>query len=408
MSTSTSSSPAAAFYDVLIVGAGHAGANAAIALRQRKFAGRIGLLWEESGLPYERPPLSKDYLAGERTAERLLIRPHQFWDTQQIELLPARKAAALDAQAHRLQLADGGSIGYRQLIWAAGGRARRLSCEGAGLHGVHTVRSQQDVDLLRRDLVTAQRIAVVGGGYVGLEVAATLRKIDKPVFVLEQADRLLARVAGDFVSRFYRVQHERHGVEIRLASAVARLEGRAGRVNGVRLASGDILAADLVIAGIGIEPVTEPLIQAGARGSDGVDVDSACRTSLPGVFAIGDCAAVESSLQPGSRQRIESVQNALHQAQVVARCIVGEAPPVATVPWFWSDQFDLRLQSVGLSRHHDCQIVRGSPDDRSFSVVYLRQGKVIAVDCINSPRDFSAGKALVAEGAIWAPATRDA
>ncbi|MEO8316443.1 MAG: FAD-dependent oxidoreductase [Pseudomonadota bacterium] len=403
MSTSISSSKAEPCYDVLVVGAGHAGANVAIALRQRKFAGRIGLLWEESGLPYERPPLSKDYLAGERPAERLLIRPRQFWDSQQIELLPARSAAALDASAHRLQLVDGESIGYRQLVWAAGGRARRLSCAGADLRGVHTVRSQQDVDQLRMELVSAGGVVVIGGGYIGLEVAATLCKLGKPVLVMEQAGRLLARVAGETVAQFYRTQHERHGVDIRLASAIAGIEGHEGRVVAVRLASGERVPTSIAIVGIGIEPITAPLIAAGAMGRDGVDVDSACRTSVADVFAIGDCAAQKNTLVPGGRVRIESVQNAMHQAQIVARFIVGEAPPAAAVPWFWSDQFDLRLQTVGISRHHDGHVVRGSPDSGSFSVIYLREEKVIALDCINSPRDFSAGKALVAAGATWGP-----
>jgi 3-phenylpropionate/trans-cinnamate dioxygenase ferredoxin reductase component len=383
--------------DVLIVGAGHAGAQAALSLRQRKFAGRIALLWDEAGLPYERPPLSKDYLAGLRTDERLLLRPAPLWDAQRIDLLPARRVVAVDPGAHVVHLADGASIAYAKLIWAAGGRARALACEGATLAGVHTLRSRDDALALRADLATARDVAVVGGGYIGLEVAATLVKQGRSVTVVEAQDRVLARVAGPLLSRFYEDEHRRHGVSLRLGVGVTSLAGDEGRVTGVRLADGSWQPADVVVVGIGIVPAVAPLVAAGAAGDNGIDVDGDCRTSLPDVFAIGDCAAQSCAAAGGQRLRLECVQNAVDQAGIVARVLTGGGPPAAPpVPWFWSDQYDLRLQTAGVSAGHDDCVLRGDPATRSFSLVYLRDGRVIAADCVNAPRDFMQAKAMVA------------
>lgn len=387
------------YFDVLIVGAGHAGAHAAASLRQGGFAGSIALLGDEPDLPYERPPLSKEYLAGDKPWERILIRPATYWSDKAIVLLPGRRVVRVDAATRSVSLADGVEIEYGELVWAAGGRARTLSCEGADLAGIHTIRTRADVDRLRGELEAASRVVVIGGGYIGLEAAAGLTKYGKAITVLEGQDRVLARVAGEPLSRFYEREHRAHGVDLRLGVGVTSLTGEDGRVTGVRLVDWETVPADLVIVGIGILPEVEPLLAAGAAGTNGVDVDAGCATSLPHIHAAGDCAAHENAFAGGGRIRLESVQNAHDQAAVVAKRLLGEAANYEATPWFWSNQYDLKLQTVGLSTGHDELVVRGDPGLRSFSVVYLRQGRVCALDCVNATKDFVQGKALVNAGA---------
>lgn len=387
-------------YDVVIVGAGHSGAQTAISLRQAGFDGSIALIGEEPELPYERPPLSKDYLSGEKSFDRLLIRPAHFWADKRIALLLGQKAVAVDADTKNLMLDDQSIIGYGNLVWAAGGAPRRLTCEGHNLARVHYVRTRADVDALLNELPSVEHVAVIGGGYIGLEAASGLRKFGKAVTLFEAADRLLARVAGEAVSAFYADVHRAHGVDVRTGVAIDQLVGENGRVSGVR-AGGAVFPADLVVVGIGIVPAVEPLISAGAAAGNGVWVDAQCRTSLPGVYAIGDCAAHESSFAHGARVRIESVQNANDMASVVAASLSGSPKPYTATPWFWSNQYDLRLQTVGLSINHDQAVLRGAPDTGSFSVVYLRSGKVVALDCVNSVKDYVQGRKLV-EGAVAA------
>lgn len=390
-------------YDVAIVGTGHGGAQAAIQLRQLGFEGSVALIGREPDLPYERPPLSKEYLAGEKPFERILFRPPAFWPERGIELLRGREIVAIDPARRRLTCAGGGTIGYGDLIWAAGGEPRRLTCPGAELRGVHVIRSRADVDAIRAELPGARRIAVVGGGYVGLEAAAVLRKLGLEVTVVEALDRVLARVAGEPLSRFYEARHRAEGVDVRLGARIAALEGE-GRVSALRLDGGERIGCDLVLAGIGIEPAAGPLRAAGAAGADGVDVDEHCRTSLPHVFAIGDCAAHVSRFAGGARVRLESVQNAHEMAATAARFLAGQPKPYESVPWFWSNQYDLRLQTVGLSSGHDGTVLRGDPAEGAFSLVYLREGRVIALDCVNSVRDYAQGRRLVEGGARIAPA----
>jgi 3-phenylpropionate/trans-cinnamate dioxygenase ferredoxin reductase subunit len=391
-------------YDVLIVGAGHAGAQAAIALRQQKFTGTIGLLGDEPGIPYERPPLSKDYLSGAKPFERLLIRPPAFWTERAISLLPDRRVRAVDPQANTVSLGDDTVIGYGSLIWATGGSPRRLTCAGHDVRGVHAVRSRTDVDRMIAELPYVTRVVVIGGGYIGLEAAAVLTTLGKHVTVLEAQDRVLARVAGVPLSRFFEAEHRAHGVEIRLGAAVSCIEARDGAAIGVRLADDTILACEMVIVGIGIEPAVVPLLAAGAAGGNGVMVDAVCRTSLPDIYAIGDCAAHASRYAAGATIRLESVQNANDQAAIVAKLLTGTTEPYEAVPWFWSHQYDLKLQTVGLSSGHDAAILRGDPATRAFSVIYLRDGAVIALDCVNSTRDYVQGRALVERGAVVDPA----
>lgn len=390
--------------DVVIVGGGHGGAQAAIALRQNGFAGSILLIGRETDIPYERPPLSKEYLAREKTFERICIRPAQFWADKQVTLALGREVVALDAAAKSVTLGDGATVGYGALIWATGGDPRRLTCAGADLAGVHAVRTRADADRLMAELdAGARRAVVIGGGYIGLEAAAVLTKFGAHVTLLEALPRVLARVAGEALSQFYQDDHRAHGVDLRTNVAVDCLEGADGKVTGVRLADGTVLPADLVIVGIGIIPCVEPLLAAGAVGGNGVNVDEHCRTSLRDVYAIGDCAAHANGFADGATIRLESVQNANDMATTAAKAIVGDPIPYKATPWFWSNQYDLKLQTVGLSTGHDQAILRGDPATRSFSVLYLKQGRLIALDCVNMVKDYVQGRKLVEAGAVIAP-----
>jgi 3-phenylpropionate/trans-cinnamate dioxygenase ferredoxin reductase subunit len=390
-------------YDVLIVGAGHGGAQAAIALRQGKFAGTIAIIGEEPDLPYERPPLSKEYLAGDKPFERILIRQPSFWEERRVEMLLGRRVVSIDAVAHIVTTADGATIGYGVLIWAAGGTARRLSCEGHDLTGVHTVRTRADVDRMIGELPDVTNAVVIGGGFIGLEAAAVLTKFGKSVTLLEALDRVMARVAAPDLSRFFENEHRAHGVDLRLGVAVESITGE-GKVTGVRLADGSVLPADMVVVGIGIVPAIAPLVAAGVEGGNGVRVNAQCRTSLPDIFAIGDCALHSNRFAGGVEVRLESVQNATDQATVAAKTILGEEVSYGAVPWFWSNQYDLKLQTIGLSIGYDQAILRGNPTTRSFSVVHLKDGRVVALDCVNSTKDYVQGRKLVESGATIDPA----
>ena len=386
-------------YDVLIVGGGHGGAQAAIALRQAKFEGSIAIVGDEAEHPYERPPLSKDYFAGDKAFERILIRPPTFWGERNIDMLLGKRVDAVDAAAHSVTTSDGNVIGYGQMIWATGGSPRWLQCDGANLPGVHYVRNRRDVDGILGGLDDVAEVAIIGGGYIGLEAAAVLSKMGKKVVLLEAMKRVLARVAGEPLSRFYEAEHRAHGVDVRLGVQVTAIEGEE-RVTGVKLAD-DVIPAQLVIVGIGIIPSVGALLTAGAAGGGGVDVDEYCRTSLPDIFAIGDCAAHANDFAGGAVMRVESVQNANDMANAVAKSICGESTIYRAVPWFWSNQYDLRLQTVGLSVDYDATVLRGDPATRSFSVIYLKHGKVIALDCVNMVKDYVQGKALVIGGSVF-------
>lgn len=387
-------------FDCLIVGAGHAGAQAAILLRQLNYAGSVGVIGAETVMPYERPPLSKDYLAGEKPFERILLRPPAFWGERGIDMALGERVTAVDPMAHSVRTTAGRDIGYGKLIWAGGGAARPLSCPGASAMGLFTVRSHADADGLMALLPNARRFVVIGGGYIGLEAAAVLTKLGKQVTLVEAQNRLLSRTAGADISDFYAAEHRAHGVDVRLSAKVEAIETDAdNRATGVRLEGGEILPADAVIVGIGIISEVAPLLLAGAVGGDGVDIDAYCRTSLEDVYAIGDCAAHENRFARGQRLRLESVQNANDQARTAVQHILGEPAPYEALPWFWSNQYDLKLQTVGLSIGHDQALVRGDPASRSFSVVYLREGHVIALDCVNQTKDYVQGRAHILSGA---------
>jgi len=384
-------------FDVVIVGAGHGGAQVAVALRTQKFEGSIAIIGDEPELPYERPPLSKEYFAGEKEFERIQIRPAKYWDEREVTMLLNKRVVSVDPVAHSVTTDGGETIAYGKLVWATGGSPRMLPIPGGDLPGVQGVRTRADADAMKAASETASQIVVIGGGYIGLEAAAVLRKAGKPVILLEALDRVLARVAGEDLSRFYEKEHRDHGVDLRLGVQVAAIEGDS-HATGVRLGTGEVILADLVIVGIGIVPAVAPLIEAGAHGGNGVLVDHHCKTSLADIYAIGDCAAHENDFAEGAVIRLESVQNANDQANVVAKGICGDEARYHAIPWFWSNQYDLKLQTAGLSTGHDQTVLRGDIASRSFSVVYLRQGRVIALDCVNATKDYVQGRMLVTAG----------
>jgi 3-phenylpropionate/trans-cinnamate dioxygenase ferredoxin reductase subunit len=391
--------------DVVIVGAGHGGAQCAIALRQHGFEGTIAVIGREPEPPYERPPLSKEYFAREKTFDRLYIRPMAFWAEKGVEMVLSTEVTAVDPATKVLTLSDGSEMGYGSLVWATGGDPRRLSCVGAELAGVHAVRTREDCDRLMGEIDAGTRsIVVIGGGYIGLEAAAVLTKLGCNVTLLEALPRVLARVAGPELSAFYEKEHRDHGVDLRTGVVVDSLEGDGAKVTGVRLADGSVLPAEAVIVGIGIVPAVGPLIAAGAAGGNGVDVDEYCRTSLPDVYAIGDCAAFACDYAGGSVMRVESVQNANDMATCVAKALCGDSQPYRAFPWFWSNQYDLRLQTAGLSVGYTDTVLRGDPEARGFSVVYLKDGRVVALDCVNAVKDYVQGRKLVEAGASPDPA----
>jgi 3-phenylpropionate/trans-cinnamate dioxygenase ferredoxin reductase component len=378
--------------DVLIVGAGHGGAHAAIALRKAGFKGSLMIIDGDPSLPYERPPLSKDYLSGERTEERLLVRPESFWQSQDIRIVVGQQVNTILPGKSAVRLANEEEVSFGELIWAGGGVPRKLNCPGNTLYGIHYVRTRHDVRGLRADLAEAKRVVIIGAGYIGLECAATLAKSARHITVLEAGNRILGRVSGVVVSSFLEAQHRRHGVDIRLADQVQSIQTGVETRLIVRCQSGDCLAADLVIVGIGILPSVTPLLAAGAEGGNGVKVDSRCQTSLAGISAIGDCALHANVFAEGQWLRLESVQNATEMAGVVAAAHTGNPRHYVSVPWFWSTQFDHRIQTAGLLAGHDSTELTGDVAVCRFSVRYLKRGRLIAAECINSPREFMAVK----------------
>ena len=387
-------------YDVLIVGAGHGGGQCALNLRREGFEGSIGVVGEEPDAPYERPPLSKDYLAGEKGFDRLLLRPIEAWAEQGIDLLLGRRVEAVDATAKTVALASGESLAWGELVWAAGGRARRLALAGDALPDQHVVRTRADIDALVEGLGGATTVLIVGGGYIGLEAAAVLRKMGKAVHIAELGSRVLARVAGLAISDYFARLHRDNGVHIHFGVSVDRVErGADGALQVVELSDGERIAADALVVGIGILPNVEPLVDAGADAAlGGVVVDAQGRTSLPGVWALGDCVAYANPQAQGRTVRLESVQNALDQAGVVAKTLAGKDAAYDALPWFWSHQYGARLQTAGLSTGHDREVLRGDPASGAFSVAYLQEGRLLAVDAVNSPRDYVAARKLIPTG----------
>lgn len=380
---------------VVIVGGGQAGAECATELRRQGFEGEITLLTEEASLPYKRPPLSKAYLAGNATLEQLLVLQPAALEKQRITVRTGCRVNAIDRETRRLQLVDGEFVPYDRLVLATGGRARRLDLPGSDAANVFTLRSVADVNAIRAELAPGKRVVIIGGGFIGLEAAAVLIKQGHAVTLLEGLDRVLARVTAPPVSAFFERVHREAGVDLRLG---VRLEGFEGhpRVHKVRLADGEAIAADVVIVGIGLLPNVELAAAAGLAVDDGIVVDRFGVTSDPCIYAAGDCTRHPSDFL-GRSVRLESVQNALEQGRNVARNLMGKAEPYQMVPWFWSDQYDLKLQMVGLSTGYDQLVLRGDPStERSFAAFYLREGRLIAVDTVSQPQVFMQAKKLVA------------
>ena len=386
---------------VVIVGGGQAGAECAATLRMLGFAGPITILSEEPTHPYSRPPLSKGYLLGDVTSTDLYIRPPATYEDQRVEVRLATRATGIDrdTQTVRTDGPDGDDdVSYDWLVLATGGRARLLpDARAHAAPNVHTLRRLADIDEMRAQFTPGARLAVLGGGYVGLEVAAVARKSGLDVTVVEAGPRVLARVTLPVVSDFYERIHKEQGVDIRTCRFVDSVEvGADGRAVAVKLSDGVTLPIDLVVVGIGMEANDELAHDAGLAVDGGVVVDEFCRTEDPRILAVGDCTR-HPCAQNGGLRRVESVPNALEQAKVVAAALTGNARPYDAIPWFWSDQNDVKLQVVGLCPSHDEIIVRGSADEgRSFSLFYLKDGAIRAADVVNNPRDFMVAKKLVA------------
>ncbi|HEX6997580.1 MAG TPA: FAD-dependent oxidoreductase [Gammaproteobacteria bacterium] len=390
----------------VIVGGGQAAAQAVQTLRQAGFAGAVTVVGEEPHAPYQRPPLSKKYLAGEIARERLLIRPPSFYADKSIRLELGRRVERLDRAARRVMLDDGRSLEYDGLLLATGSRPRRLQVPGLDLAGVHYLRTLADVDAIQASLAGGGPVVLVGAGYIGLEAAAVLVQRGFDVTVLEAADRPMVRVVSPVVSAFYDECHRRAGVKLVYGATVTGFAGD-GRVRAVECADGRSFPCRTAIIGIGIEPNVELARAAGLPCADGILVDRYARTEDPAVFAAGDCTN-QPDAHGERRMRLESVPNAIHQAKVAAQGLLGQPVPYSEVPWFWSDQYDLKLQIAGLAAGHDEVAVRGDPAERRFAAYYLRDGRVIAVDAVNSPRDFLLGKKLIAsEAQVSAAALRD-
>jgi len=384
---------------IVIAGAGHAAGQVVASLRQHKFAGQIVLVGNEPYLPYQRPPLSKKFLAGEMAVERLYVKPESFYTDPQIELHLQTTISAIDPDAKTLQVEDGDDIRYDKLVLALGSRARTLPVAGADLNHVHYLRNIADVESIRTELDAGRRMVVIGAGYIGLEVAAVARELGLDVTVVEMADRVMSRVVSPEISDFYQIEHTNHGVKLRLSSNVTALRGKK-RVKAVEIGDGEEIPADFVVVGIGILPNTEIASQAGLDVSNGIVVDDRCQTSDKHIYAVGDCTSHPSNIY-GRRLRLESVHNALEQARTAASNLCGEVAHYSDVPWFWSDQYDLKLQIAGLSEGYDDVVIRGNPAERSFACLYLRDRRLIAVDAVNAPRDFMQSKALIAAHAAF-------
>lgn len=380
---------------IVIVGAGQAGARAAETLRRLGFDGGITLIGEEPHPPYQRPPLSKKFLKGEMNKEQLWLQGEGFFARNAIELVTGVRAAAIDPRARRMSLTDGSERSYHKLILATGSRARDLPVPGADLAGVHSLRGIADVVHLREAVARAGRIAVIGGGYIGLEVAAVLRELGKDVVVLEGEDRLLKRVMSPLMSDFFLALHRRNGVEVRLSERVVRLVGD-GRVSAVELAGGEKLATDLVLVAVGGRANDELAAAAGLACQDGVIVDSHC-IATPDIYAAGDCARFPSH-RYGRHVRLESVQNANDQARAAAQAIAGTPEIYDPIPWFWSDQYEVKLQIAGLAQGYDRHVTEGDPESGSFSVSYFVGDRLLAVDAVNAPRAHMLARRALAQG----------
>ena len=378
---------------IVIIGAGQAGVQAVASLRAEGFAGSLTMVGEEPFPPYQRPPLSKAYLAGDFARERLFLKPESFYTESQCSLRLGTPIVAIDRTRKEVRFRDGTVLPYDRLLLTTGTRVRPIRVPGAELSGVRYLRGIEDVDMLRPHLVRGARLAVVGGGYIGLEVAAVAAKHGLEVTVVEAMSRVMERAVSPFLSSFYEKEHRAHGVNILLGAAAEALEGKT-RVEAVRTNQGTV-AADFVLVGIGVVPNCELAQEAGLACDNGIVVDAFTRTSDPDICAAGDCTNHPGFA--GGRVRLESVQNAIDQAKHAALALLGREKAYREVPWFWSDQYDLKMQIAGLLQPGDGMVLRGDPGARKFAVFHLRDGKVGAVEAVNAAPEYIAGRKLIAE-----------
>ena len=393
------------YQQIVIAGAGQAAVQTVDTLRRRGFGGQLALVGDEPWLPYQRPPLSKKYLGGGLERERLLIRPAQYFAEHRVQAHLGRRISAIAPRERHVRLDDGLVLPFDALVLATGSRPRRLAVPGADLAGVYCLRTIEDADRIHAECAPGRRLVIIGGGYIGLEVAATMRGLGLDVTVLEMTSRVMSRVTCPQVSAFYEAEHARAGVRIRCNETVRALHGdpQTGRVRAVLTEHGEEYPAELVLVGVGVVPADELAREAGLDCENGVVTDGHCRTSAEGIYAAGDCAS-HLNRQYGRHLRLESVDNAFEQGTTVALNLLGTPTPHDKVPWFWSDQFDLKLIIVGVAYGYDTVILRGAPAARSFSACYLRGGELIAIDSINAPKDQMAARKLIAAHARPDPA----
>ena len=380
---------------IVIIGAGHAGGTAAALLRQYDFQGPITLIGEEPIPPYQRPPLSKAWLKGEADADSLALKPLEFYAQNKIDFRPNVRVTAIDRQAKGLTLSDGTSLSYDIAILATGARPIRLSIPGADLDGVLELRTAADAEALKAALGPGKTVAIVGGGYIGLEAAASARSLGANVIILEREARILARVACETLSTFFQTYHEAKGVKFELGASASGFAGNEGKVTGVTLADGRILACDLVLVGVGVAPNEELAKAAGLDCARGVVVNLEARTSDPSIFAIGDVAQRPMPIYENRMFRMESAPNALEQAKQAACAITGRPTPAGETPWQWSDQYDLKLQIAGYPFDADQILVRGDPTSNKFAIFHLKGDQLQSVEAINSPPEFMMGRQLI-------------
>jgi 3-phenylpropionate/trans-cinnamate dioxygenase ferredoxin reductase subunit len=382
---------------IAIVGAGQAAVQAVDTLRRRGFAGKLTLIGAEPSPPYQRPPLSKKYLAGTLERERLLIRPAGFFADHAVTTHFGRRVTDIAPRERHVRLDDRVVVPFDALLLATGSHPRPLPVPGADLEGVHFLRTLADADRIRAGLGSGVRLLIVGAGYIGLEVAATARELGVEVTVLEMAERPMNRVTCPEVSAFYEAEHARRGVRIRCNERVRALHGdaRTGRVRSVLTEAGGEYPADLVLIAVGVAPADELARAAGLDCENGVVTEAHCRTSHEAIYAAGDCAS-HLSRQYGRHLRLESVDNAFEQGTTAALNLMGNETLHDKLPWFWSDQFDLKLVIVGVAQGYDTVVLRGAPAARSFSACYLRGGELIAIDTVNAPKDQMAARKLIA------------
>lgn len=382
----------------VIVGAGHAAGQLCASLRQEGFDGRIVLIGEEEQLPYQRPPLSKKYLSGEFGLDRVYFKPPAFYEDANVETRLGVTVTRLDKSAKTVELSDGETIAYDKLALTTGSRVRKLPIPGADLEGIHYLRTVDDVDGMRDAFEPGKSLVIVGGGYIGLEVAAVATNLGLKVTVLEMEDRVLKRVTSPELSGFFQSVHGKAGVDIRLETAIASFEGE-GKLTGAVTGEGETIPADIALIGVGIIPNNELAQEAGLDVTNGISVDEFCQTSDPDIVSAGDCTEHPSFVYK-TRIRLESVHNALEQAKTAAASMAGKQKTYDQVPWFWSDQYDLKLQIAGLNTGYDEVVVRGDMEEKKFALFYLKEGALIAVDAVNAAPEYMMGRRLIADHAV--------